>query len=157
MEIVNIRIDERLIHGQVAAMWAGTLKATRIMVVDDEVVKDNFRKQMLKMACPAGVKLSILNCETAAKNVLAQQYTGDRIFTVVKGPETLVKMFNYGFPLTEITVGNMSSKNNTRQIIKTINVTEEDEKCFRELSEKGVRFYSQMVPSVNKEDFMAML
>ena len=44
MEIVNIRIDERLIHGQVAAMWTGNLKVSRIMVVDNEIIRDDFRK-----------------------------------------------------------------------------------------------------------------
>ena len=42
MEIVNVRIDDRLIHGQVAAVWTLATKATRIMVVDDLVVKDRF-------------------------------------------------------------------------------------------------------------------
>lgn len=157
MEIVNVRIDDRLIHGQVAGMWTGTLKATRIMVVDDEIIKDDLRKRMLKMACPAGVKLSILNCETAAANILTEKYVDDRIFTIVKSPATLARLFELGFPLTEVTVGNMSSKSNTRQIIKTINITDEDSTIFRDLSAKGVAFYAQMVPSADRDSFMEML
>lgn len=38
-EIVNVRIDDRLIHGQVAAVWSLVTKATRIMVVDDLVYR----------------------------------------------------------------------------------------------------------------------
>ncbi len=157
MEIVNVRIDDRLIHGQVAGMWTGTLKATRIMVVDDEVIKDDLRKRMLKMACPAGVKLSILNCETAAQKVRNGQYEGDRIFVIVKSPAALLKMQSFGYPLSEVTVGNMSNRRGTRQIIKTINVTEDDERQFRELADKGIRFYAQMVPSSDRESFMEML
>ena len=51
-EIVNVRIDDRLIHGQVAAVWSQYTKATRIMVVDDQVVHDVVNKEALKMACP---------------------------------------------------------------------------------------------------------
>lgn len=51
MEIVNVRIDERLIHGQVAAVWTNTLNATRIMVIDDMAAKDEIQKIALKMAC----------------------------------------------------------------------------------------------------------
>lgn len=58
MEIVNVRIDERLIHGQVAAVWTNTLNATRIMVIDDMAAKDEIQKIALKMACPSTVKLS---------------------------------------------------------------------------------------------------
>lgn len=53
MEIVNVRIDERLIHGQVAAVWTNTLNATRIMVIDDMAAKDEIQKIALKMACPS--------------------------------------------------------------------------------------------------------
>ena len=63
-EIVNVRIDDRLIHGQVAAVWSMTTKATRIMVVDDLVVKDTVNKEALKMACPQQCKLSILTVDT---------------------------------------------------------------------------------------------
>jgi len=75
-EIVNIRIDERLIHGQVAAFWTNTLKATRIMVIDDSASRDDVQKMALKMACPAGVKLSILSIEKAVENLQANKYDG---------------------------------------------------------------------------------
>lgn len=65
-EIVNVRIDDRLIHGQVAAVWSLVTKATRIMVVDDLVVKDPVNKEALKMACPQQCKLSILTVAKAA-------------------------------------------------------------------------------------------
>ena len=58
--IVNVRIDERLIHGQVATMWTNHLKVNRIMVVDNVVVKNEMEKDVLKMAKPNSVKLSIL-------------------------------------------------------------------------------------------------
>ena len=47
MEIVNVRIDDRLIHGQVATVWSQVTRATRIMVVDDDVVKDAVNKEAL--------------------------------------------------------------------------------------------------------------
>lgn len=64
--IKHVRVDERLIHGQVATMWTNTIKATRIMIVDDAVVKNEMEKVALKTAVPAGVKLSILTVKGAA-------------------------------------------------------------------------------------------
>ena len=46
MKIVNIRIDDRLIHGQVAAVWSLFTQATRIMVIDDAAVKDPIQKEL---------------------------------------------------------------------------------------------------------------
>ena len=74
MTIVGCRIDGRLIHGQVANLWAGKLNVSRIMVVDDEVVNNDIEKSGLKLATPPGVKLSILSVEKAAANLLAGKY-----------------------------------------------------------------------------------
>ena len=49
MEIVNARIDERMIHGQVAAIWTNLLNATRILVIDDQAAQDDIQKMALRM------------------------------------------------------------------------------------------------------------
>ena len=51
MEIVNARIDERMIHGQVAAIWTNLLNATRILVIDDQAAQDDIQKMALRAAC----------------------------------------------------------------------------------------------------------
>lgn len=60
MEIVNVRIDDRLIHGQVATVWSQVTGATRIMVVDDQVVKDTINKEALKLACRSSASFQFL-------------------------------------------------------------------------------------------------
>ena len=71
MTIVGNRIDGRLIHGQVANLWTTKLNISRIMVVDDEVAENTIEKSGLKLATPAGVKLSVLPVAKAAENILA--------------------------------------------------------------------------------------
>lgn len=156
-EIVNIRIDERLIHGQVAAFWTNTLKATRIMVIDDSASRDDVQKMALKMACPAGVKLSILSIEKAVDNLQANKYDGDRIFVVLKGPETCTKMWDLGWRFEEVNVGNMSSGLGTKQVKRSVNVNDEDVANFKKLNALGVRFTAQMVPNEDKIDFMPLI
>ena len=73
--IVHIRIDDRLIHGQVAAFWTNSLSISRIMVVNDEVAVDEMQKSLLRMVAPASVRTSIISKETAIKNnPLAVEY-----------------------------------------------------------------------------------
>jgi len=153
-EVVNIRIDERLIHGQVAAFWTNTLRATRIMVVDDGAARDDIQKMALRMACPAGTKLSILNVERSVEQLNTDKYAGDRIFMVLKGPEVLVRMWDLGYRFETVNVGNMSSGIGTRQVKRSVNVTEEDIANFELLFERGVRFTAQMVPNEENIDFM---
>ena len=157
MVITNIRVDSRLIHGQVAAMWTGVLKATRIMVIDNEVVKSDMMKSILKMACPKTCKLSILNTEVATTNINNRKYEGDRVFVIVKEPSTLVDLYNRGFPLEEVTIGNINGKKGSRQIRKTICISDEDENDLRYLDSKNVKLFAQMVPSEEKQDLMKLL
>ena len=139
MSIIGVRIDGRLIHGQVANLWTTKLNITRIMVVDDEVAQNDIEKSGLKLATPAGVKLSVLPIEKAANNILAGKYDSQRV------------------PIEEINVGNMSQTDETRSITKSINVVDQDVEVFNQLHAKGVRLIAQMVPSDKAEDFMNLL
>lgn len=117
-EIVNVRIDDRLIHGQVAAVWSLVTKATRIMVVDDQVVKDPVNKEALKMACPKQCKLSILTVSRAAENLCAGKYEGEKVFIVAKSPATIRGLYDGGFHMERVNVGNMGGKQNTKMLKK---------------------------------------
>ena len=153
MSIIGVRIDGRLIHGQVANLWATKLNISRIMVVDDEVAGNAIEKSGLKLATPAGV----LPVEKAAQNILAGKYDSQRLLIVVRKPDRLLKLVELGVPIKEINVGNMSQTNETRSITKSINVVDQDIDVFKELNAKGVHLIAQMVPSDKAEDFMSLI
>ena len=157
MSIIGVRIDGRLIHGQVANLWTTKLNISRIMVVDDEVAQNDIEKSGLKLATPAGVRLSVLPIEKAAHNILAGKYDSQRLFIIVRKPDRLLKMVELGVPIEEINVGNMSQSDETRSITKSINVVVQDVEVFKELNNKGIRLIAQMVPSDKAEDFMSLL
>lgn len=155
-EIVNIRIDERLIHGQIAAAWVGALKASRLMVIDKPASESEVQKIALKMACPQGVKLSILNPERAVANFGGGKYAGERVFIVVKHPDTIRELAELDFEMDAVNVGNMSGRTGTRQIKKAVNITPGEAELFRALS-KNIRFVAQLVPTDSVQDFIGML
>lgn len=157
MSIIGVRIDGRLIHGQVANLWTTKLGISRIMVVDDEVSQNAIEKSGLKLATPSGVKLSILPVEKAANNILAGKYDSQRLLIIARKPDRLLKLVELGVPIVEINVGNMSQTNETRSITKSINVVDDDVNAFKELDKKGVRIIAQMVPSDKAENFMNLL
>ena len=96
MAIVNVRIDERLIHGQVATMWTNRLKATRIMVVNDEASSDDIQKAGLKLAIPARVKLSVLSVKKAVANIKIGKYDGQHVFVIFKNPQDVNRFLGIG-------------------------------------------------------------
>jgi PTS system mannose-specific IIB component len=157
MGIVAVRIDGRLIHGQVANLWTTKLDIGRIMVVDDEIVDNAIEKSGLKLATPAGVKLSILSVEKAAANILAGKYDSQRVLIIAKRPDRLLHLIELGVPIKEINVGNMSQSEHSKAITRSINVLDEDIDAFKKLDEKGIQLVSQMVPNDRAENFMTLL
>lgn len=157
MTIVGNRIDGRLIHGQVANLWTTKLNISRIMVVDDEVAENAIEKSGLKLATPAGVKLSVLPVAKAAENILAGKYDSQRLLIVARKPDRFLKLVEAGVSIETLNVGNMSQTSETRSITRSINVVDEDVAVFNKLHEKGVTLTAQMVPNDPVEDFMKLL
>ncbi|WP_239257292.1 PTS system mannose/fructose/N-acetylgalactosamine-transporter subunit IIB [Listeria ilorinensis] len=157
MAIIYVRVDDRLIHGQVANLWTTKLQATRIMVIDDAVAQNEVEKVALKMAVPAGVKLSVLPAEKAAQNILAGKYDSQRVFIVVRDVAMLVELAKAGVPLPEINVGNLAKRENTKQVLKSVCITPEEVTLLRWLKEQGSKLIAQKVPNEEKVDFEQIL
>ncbi|GAA0798205.1 PTS sugar transporter subunit IIB [Faecalicatena orotica] len=143
---VHIRIDTRLIHGQVAGFWTGYLQASRIMVIDDEVAVDDMQKELLRMVAPAGVATSLLAKEKALENIKTGKYANQRVLLLVKTPYYLKYLMDNGIDIKAINVGNMATRDNTRVITSSISITQEEEEIFKELLSRGVDITVQMAP-----------
>lgn len=153
--ICDVRIDDRLIHGQVCGFWIPQYNLERIAIVDDEIVNDQARKTALKFGCPEKCKLSIFNVDSAVDKFNRNIDAGIRVMILVSSPIPLLKMVEKGYQIKEITVGNMSTKPNAKQVRKTIFVSPEEKEAFIKLAEHGVNIISQMVPSEPRENIIA--
>lgn len=143
---VHIRIDDRLIHGQVATRWSTGLKVNRIMVIDDAVANNPTEKSIVAMAAPAGVRTSILGFDKAVANIKNGNYDGQRVMLIVKSPVTLVKMIDEGIDLLPVNIGNMSNRPGTTQYKKSVSMTPEEREAVDTLLKKGIKVTAQMVP-----------
>ncbi|CAD7358616.1 MULTISPECIES: PTS system mannose/fructose/N-acetylgalactosamine-transporter subunit IIB [Staphylococcus] len=157
MAIIGTRIDGRLIHGQVANLWATKLNISRFMVIDDEVAQSDIDKQALKLATPAGIKLSVLPIEKAANNIKNGKYDSQRVMIIAKRPDRFVELVNQGVAIETLNVGNMSQTDETRAITNSINVTDEDIENFKKLDAQGVKIVSQMVPNDKAVNFFTLV
>lgn len=157
MAVIANRIDGRLIHGQVANLWATKLNVGRFMIIDDEIAQSDIDKQALKLATPAGIKLSVLPIEKAATNIKNGKYDSQRVMIIAKRPDRFVELVNQGVQIDNLNVGNMSQTNETRSITNSINVMDEDVENFEKLQSAGVTITSQMVPNDKAVDFMSLI
>ncbi|GAB2025029.1 PTS mannose/fructose/sorbose transporter subunit IIAB [Lactovum odontotermitis] len=156
-DLVNVRIDERLIHGQVAGIWAASLNTQRIIVANDEAAADELQKSSLRMAAPASIRLSVLPVEAAAQNINSGKYGMQRIFLLFKNPADVLKFIKAGGRLTTVNVGNMSYKEGAKEITRSIKVMPQEEEIFKEIFSSGVKITAQLVPNDPVIDLMDKL
>lgn len=157
MSIIHARVDERLIHGQVATVWTNTLGAQRIMVVNDYAVKDQMQIGALKMAKPAGVKLSILSKRKAVEKILAGNYEGEKVFMITKDVQDMAELIDQGVPLKAFNVGNMSVKPGSKAIKKSVSLTEDDIATIKRLTDEGIKITAQMIPSESDNSILTFI
>ena len=155
--IVNTRIDERLIHGQVAGIWSTSLSTQRIIVANDEAATDPLQKSSLRMAAPYSMRLSVLGVEAAAKNIQSGKYGKQRLFLLFKNPKDVLRFIEAQGPIKTVNVGNMSYKEGAREVTKSIQVLPEEEQIFETIASKGVTVTAQLVPNDPVVDFMKKL
>ncbi|MGC6767920.1 mannose/fructose/sorbose PTS transporter subunit IIB [Enterococcus sp. LJL128] len=157
MEIRLARIDDRLIHGQVATVWAKEAGASRIIVVSKEVNEDSIRKTLVKQAAPPGIKVNIVDVEKAVKVFQNPKYEKETVFYLFTNPTEVLELVQQGVPLASINIGGMQFRNGKTQITKAISVSPEDVAAFRGLKAAGVELDCRVVATDSKIDFEAKL
>lgn len=147
MAIVHVRIDDRLIHGQVAMIWTNSLSATRIMVVDNDASNSDLIKMSLKLATPSSVSLSVLTIEKAAARILSGAYDGQRVLLVIRSPENLLRLIKQGVMVDSANLGNQSPKGASKALNDSVALTEASIEACKQLRKLDVKLTLKRLPT----------
>lgn len=151
------RIDDRLIHGQVATVWAKAANAKRIIICSDEVVNDTIRKTLVMQVAPPGIKVSVVGVDKAVRVYNNPKYKDDTVFFLFICPQDVLRMVKGGVPIKTVNIGGMSFKNGKEQITKAVCVDDNDKDAFRQLHELGVELEIRPVINDAKVDLMSKI
>jgi len=141
-----VRIDHRLLHGQVAFAWTPELGVDAIMIVNDAAATNETQRSIIRMAKPQGVKLAIKTVEDAIKTLKSGKTSDMKMFVIVGNVEDAVKL-QHGYPeITHINLGGMKSREGTHNITKAVNLLPAEEKEIKDLIKNGVEVELRQVP-----------
>ncbi|BAW94071.1 PTS system, mannose/fructose/sorbose family, IIB component [Actinomyces sp. Chiba101] len=157
MDIKLLRIDSRLVHGQVANNWAGALGAEAILAVSDSAANDELRKSLLLQTGGGKVKVHVLGVEKAARVYKNPKYATLKAIIVVETPADIVRLLDLGIEAGEVNVGGMTFKQGTSQVSQAVYASPEDVAAFAEIDSRGIPQYIQQVPSTGRSDLMPTL
>lgn len=149
MKIVLARIDDRLIHGQVATVWSKITGCDKIIVVSDEVAKDELRSTLLVQVAPPGIKAHVLSVEKAARvyNNPKNDFKALLLFT---NPTDVLRLVEAGVAIESVNIGGMSFKEGKKQVTGAMSVNDQDIAAFKELNKKGIELEIRVVASDSK-------
>lgn len=154
MAISFVRVDDRIIHGQVVIRWLAERQADGVIAVDDVAAKNPIIAKALKAAVPGPLKAFVMTVSHTAERWQDIVKSPKRYFLIAKSPATLVRLYQAGADLPSqqqsLDVGPMSVRQGARKVGPNANITEEDMKAFEFLIDHGMTVYFQLVPDSKK-------
>ena len=151
--IVLTRIDNRLVHGQVATQWCGAIGANLILVANDEVAGNSLRQGLMNMAAPSYASMRYWTIQKTI-DTIHKASAKQLIFIVCENPQDVVKLVEGGVPIDKLCIGNMHvgpGKEVTGDV--HVYMDEKDKDDLRAIRAKGVDVYIQIAPGDHKLDF----
>lgn len=144
-----LRVDDRLLHGQVAMVWTKNLGIHTIVIANDSVASDEFLKMTLGLAKPIDVELKIENIENAIKYMKNNLESRQNVMVIINNladakkilGETQIKVLN---------VGNLRERKDSVRYSRSMTLTPEDVAICKELIDKGIELELRMVPEEKK-------
>ncbi|WP_386690852.1 MULTISPECIES: PTS mannose transporter subunit IIAB [unclassified Lonepinella] len=151
------RIDDRLIHGQVATRWTKESRVTRIVVVNDDVAKDNVRSTMLKSVAPPGVTAHVVPVDKMIRVYNNPEYAGERMMLLFTNPTDVQRLSDAGVEFKSINIGGISYKEGKKMVTSAVAVNEEDIAAFKALDAKGIELDVRKVSNDSRQYMMDLL
>ena len=149
--IKALRIDHRLVHGQVAFTCTHFLAATRIIVIDDKAAADEFQKMALNMAKPAGCKLNVFSVDKALERAEKIDSLTDSVF-IIFGSTKDAAGYITGHPVfKELNLGGVAKKEGSRNYADVVYLTPEEEDDIRAIMATGCKVFMQQLPTTKRE------
>lgn len=151
--IVFLRVDHRLLHGQVAFSWTQYVGADCILIANDSVPGDDLRKTTIKMAKPPAVKLVIKNIADSIEAIKSGVTDKYKLFIVVESVADAYRLARELSDIKSINLGGTKVREGSQNIAKAINLLADEMAQLRELAAGGVEIEIRLVPNDRKQLF----
>ncbi len=156
MPVVMLRIDDRLIHGQVVAGWCPVVQPHHLILCNDEAAGDEWSRQIYQDASP-DYRISVCGLEDTIVLLRSKEAQDEKIFLVVEAPKDVVRLLDLGLNIDKVVIGGMHHQPGKRKIESFIYVDDEDCNDFQELVHRNVTLEGRDVPTCKPYDLAELL
>jgi PTS system mannose-specific IIB component/fructoselysine and glucoselysine-specific PTS system IIB component len=147
MSVVLVRIDDRLIHGQVVVGWVRALGVKRIVLVDDAVSGSEWERELYTLSVPPGLRVEFASVAESTELMPEWMQGPDRTIVLVGDVETMVELCSRTDHIKKVNVGGLHDATGRIQRLPYIYLSDEEAAGLRALGENGVEVTAQDVPT----------
>lgn len=152
-----VRLDFRLIHGQVIAKWFGQIMGNEIVIIDDDLSQDSFMASIYEMSTPVDSKVHVYSVEDAVKKVEDGTFASGKVLVLFKNVDQVFKAVEKGFKIDELQIGGLGSAPGRINVYGPITLDDHDASLLKKIADQGTNIYLQQVPEEAKMTFSKVL
>jgi PTS system mannose-specific IIB component len=142
-----VRIDNRLVHGQIIETWLPYTKARTIIVVNDELAADSLRQEIVRLAIPQEVDIIFSSIEDSLFYVKKRlNRLEESLFILFAACEDARLAYEKGLDFDFLNLGNLHYGPGKKQVCAHIALSQEDISCLKFFTRKGVKLDFRCVP-----------
>jgi len=154
-----LRIDDRLLHGQVAFSWTKVLSIESIIIVNDEVIKDEITKMTLGIAKPRGTTLVVKGVEDGIAMIKENTKNKKNVMVIVNNVFDAKKIVDEVSDIKSINFGGLKEKIGipSKRFTSSVTLTNEEIELAKELAERDIELEIRQVPEDKKTQLKGLL
>jgi PTS system mannose-specific IIB component/fructoselysine and glucoselysine-specific PTS system IIB component len=154
--IVKMRIDDRLLHGQIAYSWRAALSYDAVVIASDEAASDEVRKSIIKMATPSGVRLAVRSVVDAATLLKNEKLKKLKVFVIVGNPKDAYRLYQLIDETPCLNIGGMQKAEGKVAFSKAVFVSEEDIEYLDKINQASIEMEVRQVPSESVKEYKSL-
>ena len=149
-KIELIRIDFRMIHGQVIVKWLKKTGANKIIAINDAIAFDPFLADIYRMSAPIGVEIETMTRDDAIKYLTTSNGSSEKLLILIKNVEDAYYCYKHGMPMPHLQIGGLGAGPNRINVFGAVTLDSADAKLLKEMNDAGVDVYFHLVPDESK-------
>ncbi|QJB57659.1 PTS sugar transporter subunit IIB [Pseudodesulfovibrio sp. zrk46] len=144
-----VRIDNRLIHGQIIETWLPHTGAKTVIVSNDALAADMLQQEIMSLAIPQTISCIFCSIEQLADEIEERKDSGESesILVLFSSCPDAKRAYECGFGFEVLNIGNVHYSPGKKQISPSVALSDDDESCLKQLSQKGVELDFRCVPN----------
>lgn len=150
-----VRVDDRLIHGQVTVGWAPYLKATRIVVCSDRLAGNPVLAAIVKAGGTERLRIDVFNVDEAARLYRRGEFEEGRVIVLMENLRDVDRALEAGMAFSSLNLGGLRGSGDGRRLSDAVFLTPADQEMLRLLFGKGVVTEVRLMPGDRPSYFPA--